>query len=103
MRTYDDYLCEKLKDPEFAGEFLIVADEVPVVFHSALRKVAEVQGRAEVAGKAEVPRESRKNHELLAQTVGVCRWVWNQALVTPINRQNVTQTFGGLMVVNYSL
>lgn len=52
MRTYDDYLCEKLKDLEFAGEFLIAADEVPVVFHSVLRKVAEVQGMAEVARKA---------------------------------------------------
>lgn len=60
MRAYDDYLYEKLKDPEFAAEFLTAAaeDEEPVVFLSALRKVAEVQGMAEVARKAGVPRES---------------------------------------------
>ena len=58
-RAYDDYLYEKLKDPEFAAEFLTAAaeDEEPVVFLSALRKVAEVQGMAEVARKAGVPRE----------------------------------------------
>ncbi len=54
MKTYDDYLYEKLKDPEFAAEFLVAAadDEEPVVFLSALRKVAEVQGMAGVARKA---------------------------------------------------
>ena len=59
-RAYDDYLYEKLKDPEFAAEFLTAGaeDEEPVVFLSALRKVAEVQGMAEVARKAGVPRES---------------------------------------------
>ncbi len=53
-RAYDDYLYEKLQDPEFAAEFLVAAadDEEPVVYHSALRKVAEVQGWAEVARKA---------------------------------------------------
>lgn len=60
MRAYDDYLYEKLKDPEFVAEFLTAAveDEEPVVFLSALRKVAEVQGMAEVARKAGVPRET---------------------------------------------
>lgn len=53
-RAYDDYLYEKLQDPEFAAEFLATAadEEEPVVFLSALRKVAEVQGMAGVARKA---------------------------------------------------
>ena len=59
-RMFDEFLYEKLKDPEFAAEFLTAAadDEEPVVFLNALRKVAEVQGMSEAAMKAGAPRES---------------------------------------------
>lgn len=59
-RAYDDYLHERLKAPEFTAEFLTAAvdDEEPVVFLSALCKVAEVRGMAEVARKIGAPHES---------------------------------------------
>lgn len=72
-RAYDDYLYEKLKAPEFVAEFLTAAveDEGPVVFLSALRKVAEVQGMAEVARKAGVLRETLSR---TLSTKGNPRW-----------------------------
>jgi probable addiction module antidote protein len=59
-RPYNEFLLEQLKDPSFAAEFLTAAaeDDEPVVFLSALRKVAEVQGMAAVAERAGIPRES---------------------------------------------
>ena len=69
-------ICMEIRDPEFAAEFPAAADdEEPVVFLSALHKVAELQGMAEVAGKAGDSRERRKKHELPAWMDGSCRRV----------------------------
>ena len=50
---HNDWLYEQLREPGFAAEYLTAAaeDEEPVVFLRALRKVAEAQGMAEVAGQ----------------------------------------------------
>lgn len=57
---HNDWLRERIRDPGFAAEYLTAAaeDEEPAVFLNALRKVAEVQGMAEVAKRAKIPRES---------------------------------------------
>lgn len=57
---HNDWLKEQLQDPGFAAEYLTAAaeDPEPILFLSALRKVAEAQGMADVAKRAGIPRES---------------------------------------------
>jgi probable addiction module antidote protein len=58
---HDDWLLERLKDGEFAAEFLNAAseDDDPRTYLTALRKVVEARGgMATVAEKAHLSRET---------------------------------------------
>ena len=58
---HDDWLLEKLKDAEFAAEYLNAAseDDDPKTSLTALRKVVEARGgMAEVAQKTDLSRET---------------------------------------------
>ena len=58
---HDDWLMTKLADAEFAAEYLNAAseDDDPKTYLTALRKVVEARGgMADVAGKAELSRET---------------------------------------------
>ncbi len=58
---HDDWLLEKLKDAEFAAEYLNAAseDDDPKTYLTALRKVVEARGgMASVAEKTHLSRET---------------------------------------------
>ena len=57
---HNEWLREQLKDLGFSADYLTAAaaDEEPVVFLQALRKVAEAQDMTAVAKRAGIPRES---------------------------------------------
>ena len=58
-RPHDEWLHAQLKDPEFAADYLTAAaEDVPAVYLSALRHVAESHGMAKIAKSAGIPRES---------------------------------------------
>ena len=58
---HDDWLLEKLKDADFAAEYLNAAseDDDPKTYLTALRKVVEARGgMATIAEKAHLSRET---------------------------------------------
>jgi probable addiction module antidote protein len=54
--SHDDFIEERLKDPEFAVEYLkaVMEDDDPAVLLIALRHVARAHGMAEVTRRAEL-------------------------------------------------
>jgi probable addiction module antidote protein len=61
LPTYHDDLLERLKDPEYAGEYLEAAlaeGDMPDVFLLALRNVAEARGMARLARETKLNREN---------------------------------------------
>ncbi len=59
--TYHDDLLERLKDPEYAGEYLeavLAEGDMPDVFLLALRNVAEARGMARLARETKLNREN---------------------------------------------
>lgn len=58
--TYHDDLLERLKDPEYASEYLEAAlaeGDMPDVFLLALRNVAEARGMTRLARETKLNRE----------------------------------------------
>jgi probable addiction module antidote protein len=61
IAKHDDWLLEKLKDAQFAAEYLNAAseDDDPKTYLTALRKVVEARGgMAAVAQKTDLSRET---------------------------------------------
>ncbi len=59
--SYDEDLAERLKDPEYAVEYLratMEESDMPELFLAALRNVADSHGIAQVAEHAALNRES---------------------------------------------
>ncbi len=61
FRKYDDDLSERLKDPEYAHEYLKAAldeKDEPEVFMNALSHVAKAKGVREIADHTKLNRET---------------------------------------------
>ena len=59
--SYDEYLKEKLKDPEFAIGYLketLAQKDMPEVFLLALRDVVEARGVGKIAKRADLNRQN---------------------------------------------
>lgn len=59
--NYHDDLLERLKDPDYAADYVAAAleeNDMPEVFLIALRDVAEARGMTQLARDTELKRES---------------------------------------------
>lgn len=70
--SYDEFLREQLKDPEYAAEYLTAClEESPEVFLLALREVSGIYGDAfELLDRDDVNQGSLASTEALLETLG---------------------------------